>query len=121
MSRSAKAVILRAELEGLRYTLTLDKRIKAGEPMRARLRVTDAKGRPFKELEPVMATFAHLVAFHEDHKTVLHIHPKATKLPLATDRGGPELEFQIYAPDPRYTASSPRSRSRGRRSSSPSP
>ena len=118
----AKAVILRAELEGLRYTLTLDKRtIKAGEPMRARLRVTDAKGRPFKELEPVMATFAHLVAFHEDHKTVLHIHPKATKLPLPTHRGGPELEFQIYAPTLATTASSPRSRSRGRRSSSPSP
>ena len=98
-----KTVKLRAEAEGLRYVLTLDKpRITAGTPVKAKLRVTDAKGRPFKELEPIMATFAHLVAFNEDGKTVLHIHPKTTKLPLPTDRGGPELELQLFAEQPGF-------------------
>ena len=96
-------VKLRAEAEGLRYVLTLaKKKVRVGEPVQAKLRVTDDKGRPFKELEPVMATFAHLVAFNEDHQTVLHLHPKATKVPQPTDRGGPELEFQIYADQPGF-------------------
>jgi hypothetical protein len=94
---------LKGEVEGLRYVLTLDKaKIPAGEPVRARLRVTDAKGKPFKQLEPIMATFAHLVAFNEDGKTVLHIHPKTNKVPGPTDRGGPDLELQIYAEEPGF-------------------
>jgi hypothetical protein len=73
-----------------------------GSPVRAKLRVTDLAGRPWKQLEPIMATFAHLVGFNEDGKTVLHIHPKMTKLPLPEDRGGPELELQLYVETPGF-------------------
>jgi hypothetical protein len=98
-----KRVELHGETGELRGDLVIDTgRIKAGDPGRARLRVTDAQGKPFKKLEPVMATFAHLVAFHEDRKTVLHIHPKGAEVLLPSDRGGPELEFQVYATEPGY-------------------
>jgi hypothetical protein len=98
-----KTVKLRAEVEGLRYVLTLDKpRVTVGTPVRAKLRVTDLKGKPFKQLEPIMATFAHLVAFNEDGKTVLHIHPKMAKLPAPEDRGGPELEVQLFVETPGF-------------------
>jgi hypothetical protein len=98
-----RRVTLRSELEGLVFALTLDKRrLRTGEPIRAQLRVTDGQGKPFRGLEPIMATFAHLVAFNEDWKTVLHLHPKGTKIPLPTDRGGPDLEFQVYATAPGF-------------------
>ncbi|MGH9348313.1 MAG: heavy metal-binding domain-containing protein [Vicinamibacterales bacterium] len=94
---------LDAEVEGLRYALMLDQpALTAGEPVRARLRVTDRGARPFTRLEPIMGTFAHLVAFHENWKTVLHIHPSGTKALAVTDRGGPELAFQLYATEPGF-------------------
>ncbi len=93
-----RRVTLRADVGGLRYALVLGgPAVTAGDVMPATLRVTDNKGRPFTRLEPVMDTFAHLVAFNEDWQTVLHLHPKGAKTLKDADRGGPELEFQIYA------------------------
>jgi len=54
------------------------------------------------ELEPIMGAFAHLVAFHADGKTVLHMHPKGMQRVTPNDRGGPELEFQFYSPRPGF-------------------
>ena len=62
-----------------------------------RLRITQPDGTPFTKLEPLMASFSHLVAFHEDLTTVLHIHPKGLPVLGPKERGGPELEFQFYA------------------------
>jgi hypothetical protein len=49
-----------------------------------------------------MATFAHWVGFNEDYKTVLHIHPKGGPVLDSRQRGGPELEFQIYPLQPGF-------------------
>lgn len=49
-----------------------------------------------------MGTFAHIVGFSEDYRTVLHMHPQGAKLLIPTDRGGPELEFQMYATKPGF-------------------
>jgi hypothetical protein len=95
---SDREMKLSAEAEGLRYELILDQpKVKVDGPVRAKLRVTDLSGKPFTGLEPVMATFAHLVGFNEDYQTVLHMHPKGSGSLKPTDRGGPDLEFQIYA------------------------
>ncbi len=107
MTRAAplddRRVVLRADAHGLRFALGIDKPvIRTGEPVRLKLRVTDAQGKPFQRLEPVMGTFAHLVAFNEDYRTVLHLHPKGTRTLAATDRGGPELELQLYATEPGF-------------------
>jgi hypothetical protein len=49
-----------------------------------------------------MATFAHLVGFNQDYKTVMHLHPKGASILDPTARGGPELEFQIYPLQPGF-------------------
>jgi len=72
-------------------------------PIPGRLRVTHLNGTPFKQLEPVMASFAHLVGFNEDGATVLHMHPPGAPILNGGARGGPMLEFKIYATKPGFT------------------
>ena len=77
-----------------------DDSLKVGKPIAGRLRITDGAGKPFTQLEPVMDSFAHLVGFYEDRKTVLHIHPNGAPVLSPGARGGPDLEFQFYAMRP---------------------
>jgi hypothetical protein len=94
---------LKAQVDGLQYTLLLESpTVIVNQPARAKLRVTDASGRGFTRLEPIMGTFAHLAAFNEDWKTVLHLHPTSARPLVARDRGGPDLDFQIYATQPGF-------------------
>jgi hypothetical protein len=92
-----------ADSEGFHFELSLEKgEIKAGQVTNAKLRVTrDGKG--FTQLEPVMNAFAHLVGFHEDGETVLHMHPTGAPILNESDRGGPVLEFKIFATKPGFT------------------
>jgi hypothetical protein len=102
-SLTDKTENLTASPDGLRYKLAFERRpIKTGEPVRGKLRITREDGTPVRELEPVMGAFAHLVAFHADGKSVLHMHPKGTQRLISTDRGGPNLEFQFYSPKPGF-------------------
>ena len=66
------------------------------------LRITQADGSGFTRLEPIMDAYAHLVGFHENHTTVLHIHPETSQPPARNDRGGPDLHFRLFAPIPGY-------------------
>lgn len=87
----------------LRWILKGAPGIRPKEPVRAEIRVADEKGEPFRALEPVMGTYAHIVAFHEDRQTVLHIHPSGGVEPQQpTDRGGPSFKFTFYAPKPGF-------------------
>lgn len=98
-----KSIKLRTDLDGLRYDLIFDKaKLKAEQPAIGRLRITKLDGTPFTELEPIMGAFAHLVGFNEDYKTVVHVHPKGSKLLTAQDRGGPKLEFLFYTTQPGF-------------------
>ena len=98
-----RAVNFKATVDGLNYELILaQKTIQVGRPAFAKLRITTANGQGFTKLEPIMATFAHLVGFNQDYRTVLHIHPKGQPVLDPTARGGPELEFQIYALRPGF-------------------
>ena len=91
------------ENEGRKYALALDRAtVTAGEPVAATILVTGADGKPFTALEPLMGAFAHLVGFHEDRKTILHMHPIETRKLADGDRGGPELQFRIYTDAPGY-------------------
>lgn len=95
---------LSGDVEGFHFQLILAKPgIKAGEPVSARLMISRADGTPYRQLQPVMAAFAHLVGFNEDHKTVLHMHPTGPPVLDEWARGGPELAFQIYAPKADFT------------------
>jgi hypothetical protein len=96
-------VNFKADADGLNYELILpQKTIQVGRPISARLRVTSADGKGFTQLEPLMGAFAHLVGFNEDYKTVMHMHSKGSLVVDPAARGGPELEFQIYALQPGF-------------------
>ena len=102
-SLSDKSVTTKSEAGGLHFELIQEQsRIKAGQPGKAHLRISDSTGAPFNKLEPVMATFAHLVGFNEDYQTVLHMHPAGPPVLQPGARGGPELEFQIYSIKPGF-------------------
>jgi hypothetical protein len=92
-------------VDGLRYELTLDTKgrpLRAGEEVLGRVTVTDAEGKPFKGLEPVMGAFAHLVGFVEDYRTVVHLHPLGVEPTLPTHRGGPTILFRYFPPMPGF-------------------
>jgi hypothetical protein len=98
-----RTVNSKATVDGLNYELILPlKTVQLGRPVFARLRITTAEGNGFTQLEPLMSAFAHLVGFNEDQKTVMHMHPKGLPVLDPAARGGPELEFQIYALRPGF-------------------
>lgn len=87
---------LQAEAGGLRFEMTLS----PAEPQMLQIisvtvRIYDAEGKPFGQLEPIMGAFAHLVGFYADRQNVVHIHPGGKPPLLPTDRSGPELHFQF--------------------------
>ncbi len=95
---------LAGDSSGLHFELNLSRsEVKAGEPTSAILRITKPDGSGFAQLEPVMGAFAHLVGFNEDAETVLHMHPTGAPISGESERGGPELEFKIYATKPGFT------------------
>ena len=94
---TARETQLNTTVNGFRYELALaPAEPKVGEVTHATLRITDGDGKPFTALEPVMAAFAHLVGFSEDGHTVIHSHPRGKAPANAEERGGPELEFQLF-------------------------
>lgn len=76
------------------FTLALDGGLKAGEATMANITVTK-DGKPFKQLQPVMGAFAHVVGFGEDYKAIMHIHPMGKEPKSEAERGGNILEFHI--------------------------
>ncbi len=44
-----------------------------------------------------MGVFAHFVGFHEDHESIVHIHPQGPDPVPPESRGGPDLEI-IFIP-----------------------
>jgi hypothetical protein len=94
-----------ATTNGRKYTLTMNTRgepIRAGQTIVGTISVAEADGKPCVVLEPVMGTFAHIVGFNEDMKTVLHIHPFTKNPSGPADRAGPVFAFKFYAPKPGF-------------------
>ena len=88
-----------ATVGGLRFALGQDGPLRANHPTPMTLTVATANtGAPFARLEPTMGAFAHLVGFHEDGATVVHVHPLGREPDRATERGGPTLSFNFYPP-----------------------
>ena len=86
---------LSAEADGLRFQLSLESQLRAGEAARVRMAVVDAQGRPFTQLEPLMGAFAHVVGFNPGATTMMHVHPSGAEPTTADARGGPTLAFTI--------------------------
>lgn len=94
----ARTTQLQCTNEGWRFELRLDrKRVFAGEPVNARLRVIDAEGKACFGLEPLMGAFAHVVGFMDDRQTMIHVHSHGDP-PHELSRSGPEVPFRFTAP-----------------------
>lgn len=88
------AVSSTATVDG--YTLTVDSmQLMAG--MEMPLKVSIAKdGKPVTDLEPYLATYAHLSGFHAGDLAMAHLHPQGGI--ATTPTGGPGLTFDATLP-----------------------
>lgn len=83
-------------VEGLKYEITFDeKSLTVGEAAMGKLSITTADGKPYDQLEPLMAAYAHIVVFADDFHTIVHIHPMGPEPTMDTDRGTGSLNFHI--------------------------
>ncbi|MFC7178676.1 hypothetical protein ACFQMG_03745 [Kitasatospora paranensis] len=71
------------------YTVTVQGDARAGTafPLTA---TVGKDGRPVTDLQPYLASYAHLSAFHENDQALAHLHPIT---PVDGDHGGPTLTF----------------------------
>lgn len=100
-----KQTTLTSEVDGFNFILkfdTAEQKLHANQAITGQITVIAPDAQPYKQLQPVMAAFAHLVAFNEDGKTVLHIHPQGPEPASDKERGGPTLTFKLYAPEPGF-------------------
>jgi YHS domain-containing protein len=83
-------------VDGYKFDLSFEHpELVQGKGNKATLKISTADGKPMDKLEPLMGAFAHMVAFTEDRKHVLHVHPQGKEPENADERGGPELTFWI--------------------------
>jgi hypothetical protein len=88
--------IVSAELDGLKFSLSFDGPVKAGEGVMGSVAVVDAKsGKPFTQLQPIMGAFGHVVAFSRDWGSIEHVHPLGDEPTKDTDRSGPVIGFHM--------------------------
>lgn len=91
-----RAVSFETTVGGMRFNLKFDNSdLQVGKATMGKIRITDEKGNPVKDLEPLMGAYAHIVGFSDDLKSVVHIHPMGEEPSKESDRGGPELQFHI--------------------------
>jgi methionine-rich copper-binding protein CopC len=89
-----KEVKLNTHVNSYQFTLKLDKKPQVGKPVMAMITVTK-DGKPFRQLEPVMGAFAHLMGFSADYSSILHIHPMGKTPSKHSEHGGSQLMFHI--------------------------
>jgi len=77
------------------YTVTVSGSPMAGMAMPLKASITKG-GAPVTNLEPYLATYAHLSAFHAGDLAFAHLHPQGPA--ATTDTGGPDLTFEATFP-----------------------
>jgi hypothetical protein len=88
--------LVAGETSGLKFSLSFDGPVKAGEGVMGSVAVVDAKtGKPFTQLQPIMGAFGHVVAFSRDWGSIEHVHPLGDEPTKDTDRSGPVIGFHM--------------------------
>ncbi|MSU46746.1 MAG: hypothetical protein EXS42_06400 [Lacunisphaera sp.] len=84
---------------GLKFELGVPLLFRPGQPADLKFRIESqgTKKEPVP-LQPVMGTFAHLVAFDEARSGFAHLHPRETDLTRPPDALRPELNFKVTIP-----------------------
>ena len=93
-----------AELEGHLFAWSTEdeKPLRVGESALVKINVRGPDGQPFKQLEPVMGAYAHMVAFPTNLESVTHVHPSGPEPTTKTERGGPDLSFHVVPEQPGF-------------------
>ena len=98
LASPSRVIRMESVSDGWKFQLSFDrKKVKANEATNARLRVTDAQGKPCFILEPVMGAFAHVIGFMDDRHTMTHVHSHGEP-PHELSRSGPEVPFRFIGP-----------------------
>lgn len=101
-----RASTFESTVDGLHFALEFDggngAPLVAGRVHGLRVTVRDARGEPMRALEPVMNAFAHMVGFHADYQTVVHVHPLGGEVQDPAGRGGPTMSFRLVVPKAGY-------------------
>lgn len=91
-----KTLTQNSKADDIWYTLSFETQtLKKGHAVMGSIKIVDAQGHDFKDLEPVMGAYAHIVAIHEDFQTITHVHPMGEEPSKESDRGGPTLSFHL--------------------------
>lgn len=98
-----QTVFLQSKLDNLIFTLSFENpELTKNETIVGKINITNEKGEPVKNLEPIMGSFAHIVGFNENFKDVVHIHPIGKEPDHSTDQGGPAFEFHMETKEAGY-------------------
>ncbi|MBX9977032.1 MAG: hypothetical protein K2X98_02130 [Alphaproteobacteria bacterium] len=93
----------KATINNYSFTLSFDTpQLTSGKAVMGKISITNTKGEPAKNLEPIMGAFAHIVGFSEDMNTVVHMHPMGEEPTKTKDRGGPDLQFHMEPTTPGF-------------------
>lgn len=94
--------LLEASVEGHRFALTLPEGgVRAKQPTVLSLHVRNGVTQGGRvELEPVMGSWAHIVAFEQARSGFAHMHPLKEGLDLDLDPVEPSIDFMFFADNP---------------------
>ncbi|MBA3881231.1 MAG: hypothetical protein H0X73_00645 [Chthoniobacterales bacterium] len=103
-AKKDKTLNTTADASGYRFSLATENNepLQAGQATMVNITVTTPDGKEFTGLEPVMAAFAHMVAFPEDLASVTHVHPMGEEPKAAAERGGSQLSFHVEPEQPGF-------------------
>ncbi len=88
-----------ATVNNLVFTTEVDPlKLHAGKEAMLHITVKDEHGQLFRELEPIMQTFAHLIGFSAHREYLVHTHPTGRAVTSENARGGPNLMFHVTFP-----------------------
>ena len=88
---------------GQSYQVTLNcqpERLVVGRNVKMTFEITDANGKPIRNLQPLMAAGGHCVIIDADAREFLHVHPAEEVDNSADWRGGPSVSFLANFPKP---------------------
>jgi hypothetical protein len=100
---SDKKFIKEVSADGQAYQVTLDfhqERLDVGRNIKMTFEISDANGKPIRNLEPLMAAGGHCVIIDADAREFLHVHPAEEVDDIANWRGGPSVSFIANFPKP---------------------
>jgi hypothetical protein len=96
--------IKNAVADGQSYQVMLNcqpEQLVAGKDIKLTFEISDANGKPIRNLEPLMAAGGHCVIISADAREFLHVHPAEEMTDdIASWRGGPSVSFLANFPKP---------------------